>query len=144
MGRNRVVGIAGLGDILKEHWGAVGRDLICAGYTWDDVGSERFPIDQFASFVAYAPPGTALFHQRNRGWSTSDYLAAQMIDALHYLVWMETDDARKKNPKHRPVPIPRPGIVTPSPQADDDGGHQTMTVAEYTRRSGLNIELEGR
>ena len=144
MGRDRVVGIAGLGDILKEHWGAIGRDLICAGYTWDDVGSERFPIDQFASFVAYAPPGTALFHQRNKGWTTGDYLTAQAVDALSYLAWAKTKDAHSKNPKHRPEPIPRPVFPGQQQEQKPQRADKPFTVEDYVRLTGMDIDLEGR
>jgi hypothetical protein len=144
--RHRVVGIAALGDILKEHWGAVGRDLICAGYTWDDIGSERFPVSQFASFVAYAPPGTALFHERNKGWTTGDYLMAQAVDALSYLAWSKTTDAHSKRPKHRPKPIPRPAFfpMKEQPQERVIEDNAPLTVAEYVKRTGLKIDLEGR
>jgi Family of unknown function (DUF5361) len=142
--RNRVAGIAGLGDILKEHWGAVGHDLLCAGYTWDDIGSERLPVGQFASFVAYAPPGTALFHQRNKGWTTGDYLTAQSVDALSYLAWAKTKDAHSKSPKHRPEPIPRPVFPGQQEQKPQKAADKPFTVEDYVRLSGLNMDLEGR
>ena len=99
-------------------------------------------MDQFASFVAYAPPGTALFHERNRGWSTSDYLTAQMVDALNYLVWAKSADAHSKHPKRQPKPIPRPGMIAAQQgqPVDDD---KPMTVAEYLERSGIVMNPGG-
>ena len=153
LGRHRVVGIAALVDALRNHWGAVGRDLAAYGYTWDDVGSERLPIGQFVSFVAYSPPGTALFHQRNKGWTTGDHLLAQAVDALNMLAWFYSADSRKKVPKHRPEPTPRPGMqVRPQQQQSPSSGPpnvmepKVMTVAEYLERTGLkgvNLGEEG-
>lgn len=127
-----------LGGTLKDHWGAVGRDLIVAGYTWDDVGSERLPIPEFVSFVAYAPPGTAMFYQRNQGWTTNDHLQAQAIDALNYLAWAKTTDAQRKNPQHRPEPIPRPGMK----RAESKPSERLMTIAEYAAKVGIKINWE--
>jgi Family of unknown function (DUF5361) len=136
--RNRTVGIVALVGILKDHWGAVGRDLITAGYIWDDVGSERLPMDQFVSFVVFAPPGTAVFHEHNKGWTTTDYLIAQSVDALHYLAWTKTEDAHKKFPQHRPEPIYRPGMtfVRPAPS------ERAMTASEYAEKAGIQMNWE--
>ena len=97
-------------------------------------------MDQFVSFVAYAPPGTALFHERNRGWSTADYLTAQMVDALNYLVWAKSADAHSKHPKHRPPPIPRPVMIV-AQQAHPVEDDKPMTVAEYAKRIGLEMNF---
>lgn len=110
----------------------MGRDLAAAGWVWDDICS-RLPFDQFVSLVVHAPPGTAVFHETNQGWTINDHLQAQVIDALNILVWMKTEDAHKKNPRHRPKPIPRPGMAnTPAPPAE----HAVMTVGDYLERIG--------
>jgi hypothetical protein len=101
-------------------------------------------VDQFVNFVAYAPPGTALFHERNRGWTTSDYLTAQMVDALNYLVWAKSADAHSKHPKHRPQPIPRPGLIAVQQQQqrqEQPVEDKPMTVADYLQRTGLVMNL---
>jgi hypothetical protein len=129
-----------LGGILKDHWGAVGHDLTVAGHTWDDIGSDRLPVDQFISFVVHSPPGTAIFHQRSEGWTTNDHLQAQAIDALNYLAWAKTVDAQSKYPKHRPEPIPRPGMDCPKPAAAQTD--RPMTVAEYAAKAGITVSFD--
>lgn len=126
-----------LGDALKKYWGAVGRDLLTAGFTWDDIGSERCPVDQFIAFVAHAPPNTALYHARSKGWLVTDHLVAQAVDALNYLAWAKTADAQLKNPKHRPDQIARPGKKGVSPKATE----KSMSVADYAARAGLNTDF---
>ena len=101
-------------------------------------------MDQFANFVAYAPPGTALFHERNRGWTTSDYLTAQMVDALNYLVWAKSADAHQKHPKRRPAPIPRPEsiVIRQEQPAESVDENRPMTVAEDVQRAGLVMNFD--
>ena len=50
-----------------------------------------------------------MFHAFERGWNTSDYLLAHIIDALRINNWQRTDGARKKPPRNTPEPFPRPG-----------------------------------
>jgi Family of unknown function (DUF5361) len=128
-----------LGGILKDHWGAVGHDLTVAGRTWDDIGSERFPVDQFVSFVVHSPPGTATFHERSEGWAANEHLHAQAVDALNHLVWMKTADAQSKYPKHRPEPTLRPGMKRVEPVAAAD---KPMTVAEYAAKVGIRVSFD--
>jgi hypothetical protein len=129
-----------LGSILKEHWGAVGHDLTAAGYTWDDIGSERLPVDQFLSFVVYAPPGTAVYFRRSEGWTVNDHLLAQAVDALNYLAWAKTTDAQRKTPRNRPEPVPRPGMKQPPAQSSSP--QRSMTVAEYAAKAGIKINWD--
>jgi hypothetical protein len=136
--RNRTVGIVALGDILKKWWGAVGRDLSCAGYTWDDIGSERFPVAQFVSFVCHSPPGSALYHERSEGWLVTDHLLAQVIDGLNDLLWAKTKAGYEG--RDRPERMPRPGMKQPEKSAPPQ--HRSMTVAEYAKKAGLNINLD--
>jgi PHP family Zn ribbon phosphoesterase len=67
---------------------------------------------------------------------------AQMIDALNHLVWLKTTDAHSKRPKHRPKPLPRPGMSVEQKQQQVED--KPMTVAEYARRTGMAIDFEGR
>jgi len=130
-----------LGETLKHHWGAVGRDLSTCGYTWDDVGSARLPIEQFVAFVFHAPPGTALYHEMRQGWTISDHLLADQIDILNLLLWTKSKDAHRENPRHRPERIRRPGIkfeVKKSPEQEQEQA-RPMTVAEYAEKAGIQM-----
>lgn len=128
-----------LGGILKAHWGAVGHDLVAAGLTWKDIGTRRLPVGEFVSWVCNAPPGTAVYYQRNEGWLVGDHLTAMAVDALHQNVWFKTVDAHAKSPQHRPEPIARPGVKLPERKPE----HKAMTVAEYAAKAGLTLYAGG-
>lgn len=128
-----------LGNVLKDYWGAVGRDLAVSGYTWDDVGSDRLPIDQFVPFVMHAPAGTATYFEINEGWTISDHLLAEIADAQHWLVWSKTKDARKEPPANMPKPLPRPKSKhkkKPEPKKPEE---RAMTVGEYMKKIGMPV-----
>lgn len=86
---------------------AVGRTFDDGTLTWNDL----------YAIIFAAPPGTAVFHAFERGWSTSDYLLAHVIDALQINNWQRTDGARKKPPRNTPTPFPRPGDAEKKPKA---------------------------
>lgn len=103
------------------------------------MGSARLPVEQFVSFVCHAPPGTAVYHERGKGWTVTDHLLAQAVDALNASVWMKTTDAHTKNPKHRPEPTPRPGA---RPARTETDRYTTMTVADYASKAGITVAWE--
>lgn len=55
-----------------------------------------------------APPGSAVFHALERGWTTTDYLLAHVIDGVHVNNWQRTEGASKRPPRGMPKPFPRP------------------------------------
>lgn len=65
--------------------------------------------DDLHAFIFAAPPGTAVFHAFERGWTTTDYLLAHVIDGLRINNWQRTDGARRRPPRDVPEPFPRPG-----------------------------------
>ncbi|AYR01084.1 hypothetical protein SEA_LEMOND_19 [Mycobacterium phage LeMond] len=85
---------------------AIRRDLIAAGREFDD-GTLSW-ADLYA-FIFASPPGTAVFHAFEKGWNTTDYLLAHVIDALRVGLWQKTEDAQKKPARNVPEPFPRPG-----------------------------------
>ena len=121
-----------LASVLDEHWGAVGRDLAMAHYTWADVG-HALPFDQFLSFIFHAPQGTALYHERNKGWTVTDHLLTDLLETQDWLMWTKTKAGRenKKRPKRRP----RPGTE----QQEKADAKQAMTVEEYVKLTGMSI-----
>lgn len=125
-------GILALFNILKDHWGAVERDLQSCGYTINDVITERMPLSGFVHFVVYAPVGTAVFHMVNEGWTADTHQLTTLIDVANALFWSKTKDAQEKFPSHRPEPSPRPG------HAKRDAAPEVpeMTVEEYLRLAG--------
>lgn len=129
MVRHHCGGILTLLSILKDHWGAVERDLQASGYTFDDVCSDRLPLSGFTSFVVYAPPGTAVFHKVNAGWTSDTHQLATLIDVGQLLLWAKTEDAQRNI--NRPDLVPRPGLEPVDP------GPPSMTIGDYMKLAGL-------
>lgn len=102
--------------------------MIVAGREFDD-GTMSW-ADLYA-FIFAAPPNTAIFHAFEKGWNTTDYLLAHVIDALKIGLWQRTEDAQKKNPRHVPDPFPRP---TDGDKQDTDSEYVQVgsTVATKT------------
>lgn len=79
--------------------------MICAGREFDD-GSLCW--DDLYAFIFAAQPGTAIFHAVEKGWTTTDYLLAHVIDGVAVNNWQRTEGARKRPPRNVPKPFPRP------------------------------------
>jgi hypothetical protein len=82
-----------------------------AGRRLDDLGTERFSWRELKVIVTRTPPDrSALALERNpddAGWSLTDHLLAEAVDALRLLLWAKTKDGEKN--RNRPVPVERPG-----------------------------------
>jgi hypothetical protein len=132
-------GIFALFNILKDHWGAVERDLQSCGYTINDVITERMPLSGFVHFVVYAPVGTAVFHMLNEGWTADTHQLTTLIDVANALFWSKTQDAQEKNPRHKPKPQPRPGWAkdVAEPEVPE------MTIEDYLRLAGGEGAVNG-
>jgi hypothetical protein len=106
-------GIAGLLAELDEHGEAVEHDLVCAGWTLDDV-PERLNWRAFRSFVMQdaQQPGSALRRTLigdDHIWGLPEQLLAAVVDAIQQGNWQRAASGAKRPPK-RPKPIPRPGV----------------------------------
>lgn len=120
-------GILGALQLLREHWGPVGRDLAAAGWAWTDIG-ERLPWQQFVQFVVYAPPTTALYHVINEGWTPETHRLTDLVDIGTLLLWAKTKDAQDNI--NRPEPLYRPGVQK-EPELP------VMTIGDYMKLAGL-------
>jgi hypothetical protein len=86
-------------------------------------------VDEMMSIVLAAPPGTAVHHSRNGGWTTTDHLLATMSEYQAGLVTFP----------HR---LARPGVtdLRPSRFPDLTGPGvkkvllDSMTIDEYEQR----------
>jgi hypothetical protein len=124
-------GILALFSILKDHWGAVGRDLAAARWTWDQACYD-LPFHQLVEFVVYSPPGTAIFHVLNDGWDANTHRLTDLLDVSALAMWLNTKDAQERHPQHRPEPSKRPGK-----QAEVAAPEPFMTVADYMALNGM-------
>lgn len=50
-----------------------------------------------------------MFHAVEKGWTTTDYLLAHVIDAGRINNWQATEGAHASPPRGAPEPFPRPG-----------------------------------
>lgn len=109
-----------------------------SGFRFADVDTDKLSFGEFKSFVLYAPPGTAVFHYRNQGWTLGDHLAAVQLDALNWLKWAKTVDGQRN--RNQPEPTPRPGMQ--QPKSEDETSPFTVTVEDYLRMVAEAEEAE--
>lgn len=123
-------GILGALHILKEHWGAVERDLAAAHWSMADMLAQ-LPLSQFISFVLYAPPGTAVFHLLNEGWTATTHKVTDLIEWTKMQLCTSAEDPERAwDQMKREHPSYRPGQDTTTDEP-------TMTVGDYMRLAGL-------
>lgn len=108
---------------------AIRRDLLVAGREFDD-GSLCW--DDLYAFIFAAPPGTAVFHAVEKGWTTADYLLAHAIDRLSILIWQKTEGAHKKPPRGMPERFPRPSDEKPVKSVGDTANVGTTAATVTT------------
>lgn len=108
-----------------------------ARYTWDDVG-HALPFDQFLAFVFHAPPGTAIYHERNQGWTVTDHLLTDLLEVQDWIAWTKTKAGHenRKRPKRRQRPQAGQQQQKQQQQTDEK---EVMTVEEYVKRTGMSI-----
>lgn len=114
--------------ILKDHWGAVGRDLAVAGYAWDEICSDRLPLDQFVAFVVYSPPGTAVFHRVNDGWDANTHKITDLIEWIKMSLCVHAENPQaaydQLGADRRPGQV---AVEQPKP----------MTIGDYMKLTGM-------
>lgn len=100
------------------------------------------------AFIFAAPPNTAVFHAFEKGWTTTDYLLAHVVDGQRMQLWQRTEDATKATPRNLPVPFPRPGDDEPKKKAAVGDtvavGSTVGTVTTVGRFMELRAEREKR
>ena len=75
-----------------------------------DCPSPEFDWRDLLIYVKHADDTTKLWQSQNpkyAGWTVTDRLLAIIANALRWLVWAKTKDAKRN--RNRPKPIPRPG-----------------------------------
>jgi len=131
---------------VRQVEAAIRRDFIAVGREFDD-GSLCW--DDLHALIFAAPPGTAVFHAFEQGWTTTDYLLAHVIDGVRIGNWQQTDGARKRPPRNVPDPFPRPSDLAKSqhkPAAGDTTmvGDSVATVTTVDDFLARRAELEQR
>lgn len=114
-----------------------GRELDDGTLTWDDL----------YAFIFASPPNTAVFHAFEKGWTTSDYLLAHLIDGVRITNWQRTEGATKRPPRNIPEPFPRPGTATKDTAEVGDVvsvGNASATVTTVSEFLRLRAEREQR
>lgn len=129
-------GIQGLLDLHDEHPETLDRDLIALGLRWRDVGSEALTWGDMLAIVRASPPGTGMYRVLSpggAGWTTTDYVLADVFDAIAAL---RVTVVRSQGGKaRRPKPYPRPG-VKPTHTDSKTFGYTPMPIDELNRVLG--------
>lgn len=108
-------GIDSLAGELDRHGEAIEHDLVCAGWTLDDL-PDRLSWRSLKAFVVgrAATPGTAInrvYVGDHHMWQLPEQLMAAAVDELRVANWQRAAaGAKKGNAPKRPKPIPRPGV----------------------------------
>jgi hypothetical protein len=79
-------------------------------------------------FVVYSPPGTAVFHRVNEGWTADTHKVSDLIEWVKMLICINAEDPDKAYQQLGREK--RPGVEEPTPE-------QVMTIGEYMQRAGL-------
>ena len=123
-------GIFGLLEVLDEYGEAIEHDLVCAGWTLEDV-PDRLNWRALKAFVFHRSTSrdTALYRMLvgdDHVWGLSEQLQAATVDALAVANWQRASGGKKK-PK-KPTPIPRPGVKVTS--GNRVGGDTKMPLSK--------------
>jgi hypothetical protein len=119
--------------VMGDHLSAVERDLIVAGYHLRDIPS-KISWAEMIAFVEGSPPGSAVRHAKDDGWSRTDTLLATLIEALTGVAQIT---GRFKRPGLTDEEVEAQRNMNRQHQAPKDGGRQflkqpdTMTVSEF-------------
>ena len=126
-------GIIWLIRVAGEFADAIARDLFSDRRDFNELGWRGL-----WAYVTAAPPGTAIYHARNEGWSVGDHLAAEQLHALRTLDWRYTAIHFKRG-ADQPFPdrIPRPGVE--APQRYDGPTWETATFEEIVSPEVLEL-----
>ncbi|ASR84771.1 tail assembly chaperone [Mycobacterium phage Hurricane] len=114
---------------------ALRRDLLVINRGYDDG---TLTWDELYALVFAAPPSTAVYHAFEKGWTTTDYLLAHLIDGQNWLNWTKTE-AAEKNPKAPPERFPRPGDE--AREKKDDGTVSVGTTAATKTTVGNFLKM---
>lgn len=116
------------------HPQAVKADLIDRGLRLRHLGTSKLTWDELAAVIAFLPTDSAVSRALNPQWmwGVGEHLAAGMVDALRWLVWAKSDDAR--HGRNRPKPVPRPGIAAP-----ERIGDKPVSVADMNEFLGWEV-----
>jgi hypothetical protein len=112
---------------------ALDRDLRCDGIDFDSLGWRGL-----WAYIVAAPPGTAIYHARNEGWTIADHIAAEELYELRKLAWRYTAIHFERG-KNEPFPerIPRPGV--PAPEKYDGPTWETATIEDIVSPEVLEL-----
>ncbi|WNM68959.1 tail assembly chaperone [Mycobacterium Phage TribleTrouble] len=114
---------------------ALRRDLLVINRGYDDG---TLTWDELYALIFAAPPSTAVYHAFEKGWTTTDYLLAHLIDGQNWLNWTKTE-AAEKNPKAPPERFPRPGDE--AREKKDDGTVSVGTTAATKTTVGNFLKM---
>lgn len=101
-------GIAGLCRLLREHSGAVRRDLLVAGLRLEWLGTEALSWVDLRDFIIWSPRDSAINRALNpQWWVTEEISYLRLVERqLRVLAWQRTADGQATPPRNVPELIP--------------------------------------
>ena len=119
-------GIAGLLRLLREHEGAVRRDLLCAGLRLDEGGTERLSWADLLAFCRWSPVESAIYAAQNPDHIPVDTRLLRSIEhSQRWLVWVKTTDAKHGRNQPKPWPLNEVEVEEQNPHAEQ---YEQMTT----------------
>jgi hypothetical protein len=119
-----------LARVLRRHGHAVQRDLLTLGYRKTDMFT-ALTVDEMVAVVVAAPPGTAVHHAVNGGYTLTDHLLATMSEQQAGLVDLRARHARPGVTDVRPT---RPPDMSDYSQPTKTLRFDVMPIDEFEAR----------
>ena len=128
-----------LARVIRRHWHAVQRDVLQLGYRKADMFT-RLTVNEMISIVLAAPPGTAVHHAVNGGWTMTDHLLATGFEQQAGLTQLPRRIERPGVTDTRPS---RPANVHDHTQPVQRIRFDVMTIDELEKRRRARISKGG-
>ena len=116
--------------------------MIALGLRWADIGSERLTWRDLRVIAQTSGPGTAIYRATSpggAGWSATDYLLADVFDAVERNTYalIKANGGKPRTPK----PHPRPGVKSTSTETKRTGT-TLLTREQLTARFKWDAKRE--
>lgn len=129
-------GIVALARVTRLHWYAVQRDILALGYRKSDIFT-TLTVEDMTAIIVAAPPGSAVHHAVNDGFTLTDHLLATMYEHQAGLVRPTSRVQRPGVTDMRPA---RPASVHNHDRPVQKISFDLMTIDELEARRRAKAE----
>lgn len=117
--------------LRRKHGGALRADFQrFYGLNLDGLGRD-YGVLHAADLAVHLPLDSVTKLEMGGGWTRSELLLATLVDEFRFYVWAKAGGKAK----HKPKPIPRPGVVDESRKRMKDA--LLLPVDEVARRLAM-------